>query len=251
MYDRTIRAAALQLLDDGHSLSSVATELGVSRAAIREWRDRGIEPVVRRRRPCWVCADDPLEAEASYAALLGYYLGDGYVSRQRSTYSLRVSCDARYPRVVEDVQQQVVAVRGPGPVGRVRAPGCIVVSAYWNHWPCVFPQHGPGRKHERRLVLAEWQRDVLGAHPADFLRGLFHSDGCRVNNWTSSRVGSNTRVYEYARWQFVNHSAEIREWCTVALDLLGIPWRRSNWKTISVSRRSGVAALDDLIGQKL
>ena len=36
----------------------------------------------------------------------------------------------------------------------------------------------------------------------------------------------------------------------MALDLAGIPWRRSNRKTISVSTRAGVARLDELIGRK-
>jgi hypothetical protein len=248
VYDKETREAALALLADGRSLSSVAAATGISRSTIRSWRESGIEPVTLR--PCWVCAGDPPSASPSYAALLGYYLGDGYVSRQRSTYSLRVSCDARYPGIVEDVEQLIRVVRGLGPVGRVTAPGCIVVCGYWNHWPCLLPQHGPGRKHERELALTEWQRRLVDAHPADFLRGLFHSDGCRVDNWATSRVGGTTRVYEYGRWQFVNHSEQIREWCTVALDALEIPWRASNWKTISVSRREGVAALDELIGRK-
>lgn len=239
----------MKMLADGCSLSSVAAELGIARSTLRSWRDSGIEPV--RRRPCFVCAGEPLPVPGAYAALLGYYLGDGYVSRQRSTYSLRVSCDAGYPGIVEDVGRLVAAVRGAGPVGHVRAPGCIVVVGYWSHWPCVFPQHGPGRKHERALTLTDWQREALRSHPADFLRGLFHSDGCRVANWTSHHVEGTTRIYEYARWQFVNHSEEIREWCTLALDVLGIPWRASNWKTISVSRRRGVEALDRLIGLKV
>jgi len=35
-----------------------------------------------------------------------------------------------------------------------------------------------------------------------------------------------------------------------ALDLVGVPWRQSSWKTISVSTRTGVARLDELIGPK-
>jgi len=52
--------------------------------------------------------------------------------------------------------------------------------------------------------MADWQWTIIREHPADFLRGLFHSDGCRA----------------------------------------------SNWKTISVSTRAGVARLDELIGLK-
>ena len=56
--------------------------------------------------------------------------------------------------------------------------------------------------------------------------------------------------YDYPRWQFTNHSAEIRGWCCEALDLVDIAWRQSNWKTISVSTRADVAQLDELIGPK-
>jgi hypothetical protein len=126
----------------------------------------------------------------------------------------------------------------------------VVVQNYWNHWPCLFPQHGRGRKHERSLTLADWQRETIESHPADFLRGLFHSDGCRVNNWATRQVAGEKRRYEYGRWQFVNESPEIMQWCGEALDLLEIPWRQTTRRTPSVSTRAGVASLDELIGLK-
>ena len=43
---------------------------------------------------------------------------------------------------------------------------------------------------------------------------------------------------------------EIQQWCCDALDLVDVPWRRSNQKTISVSTRAGVTRLDELIGPK-
>jgi hypothetical protein len=125
-----------------------------------------------------------------------------------------------------------------------------VVQAHWTHWTCLFPQHGPGRKHERPIVLEGWQREVVAAHPAAFLRGLFHSDGCRVRNWARRPVAGVPKRYDYPRWQFTNVSDDIRGLCCWALDLLDIPWRRSNAKTISVSRRAAVARLDELIGAK-
>jgi hypothetical protein len=196
--------------------------------------------------PAWRSASAP----EAYAALLGFYLGDGCVSRVRGTYSLRVSCDAQYGGIVDDVARLIEMVRGGGPVGRVTAPGCVVVCAYWNHWTCLLPQHGPGKKHQRNLVLQPWQAEIVVAHPAAFLRGLFHSDGCRTRNWTTRTVAGKRKRYDYGRWQFLNHSTDIQQWCTEALDALGIPWRRSSWHTISVSRREGVQRLDDLIGTK-
>ena len=129
-------------------------------------------------------------------------------------------------------------------------PGAVVSTVSWKHWPCLFPQHGPGRKHDRPIVLEDWQRDVVIAHPADFLRGLFHSDGCRANNWATRMVGGEKRRYDYPRWQFTNHSDDIRALCCWALDLVDVPWRRSGRWVVSVSRREAVARLDELIGPK-
>jgi hypothetical protein len=126
----------------------------------------------------------------------------------------------------------------------------VVVQSNWKHWPCLFPQHGPGRKHERPIVLEGWQRDLVEPFPAGFLRGLFHSDGSRVANWATREVAGVLKRYDYPRWQFTNHSSDIRALCCWALDLLDVPWRVSNWKTISVSRRAAVARLDELIGLK-
>ncbi len=98
--------------------------------------------------------------------------------------------------------------------------------------------------------MCDWQWALVREHPADFLRGLFHSDGCRVNNWATRPVAGVVKRYEYPRWQFTNCSAEIQQWCCDALDLVDVPWRRSNAKTISVSTRAGVARLDELIGRK-
>lgn len=239
----------MSLLEGGLSLNAVSKRTGVSRSTLRDWRDKGVAPRVRPPT-CFVCMPGLDVDRAAYARLLGYYLGDGCISRTRRSLSLRVSCDATYPGIVADVTDAILSVHIRGQVSHVTAPGTIVVQSWWNHWPCVFPQHGPGRKHERQLSLEPWQRDVVRDHPAELLRGLFHSDGCRVRNWATRPVGGVTKRYEYPRWQFVNHSADIRAWCTDALDLLDVPWRRSSWTTISVSTRAGVARLDELVGPK-
>lgn len=187
---------------------------------------------------------------SAYPLLLGYYLGDGCISTVQSTTYLRVSCDRRYPGIISDVTGAMQDVAPTATVNYLRPPGAVVVQKAWKHWPCLFPQHGPGRKHLRTLVLEDWQRDIVEAEPAAFLRGLFHSDGCRVRNWAQRKVAGQMKRYEYPRWQFVNYSPEIRRWCCEALDLVGVPWRLSNWHTVSVSTRAGVARLDGLIGLK-
>ena len=98
--------------------------------------------------------------------------------------------------------------------------------------------------------MTDWQREIVAAHPADFLRGLFHSDGCRVNNWATRMVAGKRKRYDYPRWQFVNESPDIMRWCGEALDLVDVPWRQTSRRTLSVSTRAGVARLDELIGRK-
>lgn len=188
-------------------------------------------------------------AAPAYAALLGYYLGDGCISTAPRAHVLRISCDAEYPQIIDDVTSCLAAVR-PGRVFLVRAEGCVVVQAGWKHWPCLFPQHGPGRKHERAIVLEAWQREVVRRHPAAFLRGRFHSDGSRVRNWARRPVAGELKRYDYPRWQFSNVSTDIQALCCWALDLVGVGWRQSSAQHISVSRRDDVARLDELIGLK-
>ena len=65
--------------------------------------------------------------------------------------------------------------------------GCTAVKSYSTHWTWLVPQRGAGRKHARKIALAEWQQDIVDTYPGPFLRGLFHSDGCRM---TTGRAGS-------------------------------------------------------------
>jgi hypothetical protein len=130
-------------------------------------------------------------------------------------------------------------VRAPG---RRQREGCIEVYSYWKHWSCVFPQHGPGRKHERHIRLVPWQEQIVERYPGAVLRGLLHSDGCRVLNRANG--------YVYPRHQFSNRSDDIRDIFCRACDLLGVDWKLSNAVTISVSTRSSVEKLDRIIGSK-
>ena len=135
-------------------------------------------------------------------------------------------------------------------VFRVPRIGCIEVKSWSKHWPCVFPQHGPGRKHERPIVLEQWQQKIVSAFPGDFARGLFHSDGCRFVNRVRRPLADGDRWYEYPRYMFTNESADIRALCGDTLDRMGVAWRYSRRNTISVARREAVARLDEFVGPK-
>lgn len=60
----------------------------------------------------------------------------------------------------------------------------------------------------------DWQIDIVKAHPQRLLRGLIHSNGCRVLN----RVNGTG----YPRYQFTNNSVDIREIFCDACDEFGV-----------------------------
>ncbi len=114
------------------------------------------------------------------------------------------------------------------------------------HRPCVLPQHGPGRKHERPIVLTTWQRDLVAEHPWPLIRALIHSDGCRANN----HVVTRGRAYSYPRYFFANESADILQILGTALDGVGVEWRFNRRHSISIARRSSVVLLEQHVGPK-
>jgi hypothetical protein len=190
----------------------------------------------------------------AYSYLLGLYLGDGCILiKPRGGAQLAIVCDAAYPDLIEDCWAALILVSLNPRVTRYSPPGqrCIRLISSWRRWPEVFPQHGPGRKHTRRIELAAWQREIVDRFPHELLQGLLHSDGCRTVNRFETRLPSG-RVAEYAypRWFFSNRSADIRELFCEYCERLGIRWTQSNPRNISVSHRRSVALLDSFVPLK-
>lgn len=119
---------------------------------------------------------------------------------------------------------------------------CFEVSAFSRSWPCLFPQHGSGLKHTRKIELVDWQQEIVNREPRALIRGLIHSDGCRCLNKSMGHV--------YPRYFFDNVSADILGIFCEACDQLGIAWRHPKERTISIARRESVALLDTFVGPK-
>ncbi|GAA2077216.1 hypothetical protein GCM10009801_33170 [Streptomyces albiaxialis] len=255
MYDLATRKRALALIAQGRSLNSVSREMGISRWSLKSWQQR-LHPAPSRGAPCWRCAGPPglPQDTAAYSYLLGLYLGDGCISRLARTYFLRIACADAWPGLIVECERAVKAVCPENSVFRIQRQGCVNVTAYHSHWPCLLPQHGPGRKHTRSIALEPWQRAIVGEHPWPFVRGLIHSDGCRITNWTTRTVAGQRKRYEYPRYFFTNRSDEILRLFTDTLDALGVECRsarhRKGGHNISVARRASVALMDLHVGPK-
>jgi len=156
--------------------------------------------------------------------------------------------DRSYPRVVRECADAMAAVMPTSKVAILQRPNeqTDEVNSYSKAWPCLVPQHGPGKKHLRKIELAAWQRPLVEDQPGWLLRGLMHSDGCRSVN----TVKHPAKTYVYPRYLFTNLSEDIKHLFCWACGLLGIEWRVMNAKTISIAKRESIALMDEFVGPK-
>jgi hypothetical protein len=183
---------ALRWVRWGLNDCEIARLTGISRRTILDGRHhdgRAGRAHSPRSTACPTCLGNAALDKNRYAYLLGLYLGDGMLSKHPRAYRLRIVLDLRYQRIIDECHDAIehVLLAKRMKVGRVRKIGCMEVTAYWQHWPCLFPQHAPGPKWQRQIRLTSWQQDIASAHPALLLRGLIHSDGSRDLNYVKGK----------------------------------------------------------------
>lgn len=226
--------------------------MGIPRRTISDWR-RGKCRSGRRNRGPRDCrcreVHDFLELHTPhYAYLLGMYLGDGCISdAHRGVFRMRIVLDASYPEIIAECCAALEAVF-PHKTAHAakRRTNCFEVSMYSKHWPCFFPQHGPGRKHLRPIRLADWQQEIVEANRKPFIRGLIHSDGTRII--ATERKGSYVR--RAPRYAFSNRSEDIKRLFCESCDAVGVRWTRPSDRQIAIYRKASVALLDEFVGPK-
>jgi hypothetical protein len=245
----------LDLAAMGLNQCEIARLTGIPRGTLASWV-RGNTPRSPEHgnpgKPCTGC-ESHLDLEENqfgpYSYLLGLYLGDGSISRhRRGVFRMRISLDRRYPGIVASGADAAQRVLPTTKVSVIPSPRYKLdeVSFYSKHLPCLFPQHGPGLKHDREIRLEDWQREITDRYPWCFLRGLIHSDGSRFKN---PAIHPN-RTYWYTRYEFSNRSADIRGLFTEHCGKVGVDCRQANRWNISVARRASVELMDRHIGPK-
>lgn len=221
--------------------SQIADIAAIPRSTVRGWLTT--PPRVRRQPPEPVLDLDALP-EKEYSYLLGFYLGDGCLSLgRRGVYRLRIKTDVRYPAIIAECVGAIQAVMPDNRVSVQQMPyRAVEIGCSSKRWPLLFPQHGPGPKHTRRIVLAPWQEEIVARHPRELIRGLIHSDGSRVLNRVDGK--------DYPRYFFTQVSDDIRRLFCAALRRVGVEYTWNNWKTVSIARAGSVALLDTFVGPK-
>ena len=258
MHNAKTVATVLKLHGEGLNNCEISRQTGVSRPTVRDWINGRLPHSYRSadspRRGCPRCGCDAHRFDRlgpDYVHLLGLYLGDGSIAEhRRAVYRLRITLDVRYPCIVRECEDVMRVVVPRNRVGRqLRTCNCYEVHAYSKSWPCLFPQHGAGLKHERRIILTRWQQQLAERWPEKLIRGMIQSDGCRFTN--TGRCG-----WRHPRYSFSNVSTDITSIFCSACDCLGLRWTAAFPKSesaavsIYVSRKADVAKLDQFVGPK-
>lgn len=242
------------LVRNGCTDREIAQRTNIPRRTISDWR-RGTgraQPESRRigdHHRCDKKHDYSQLPPLPYAYLLGLYLGDGCISAgRRGVWCMRVTLDAAYPGIIDECCAALEAIFPDKTAcrGRRRACNCVDISMWSKHWPCIFPQHGPGRKHLRPIRLGPWQEEIIAVNHESFVRGLIHSDGTRIV--ATERKGSYVR--RAPRYAFSNRSEEIKQLFCKSCDALGVNWTRPSDRQIAIYRKKSVARLDEFVGPK-
>jgi hypothetical protein len=147
-----------RLIGDGLSDRQIATLTGISQPIVRRGRHLEHPPGRRSHHFDWRVPD-----AYAYCYLLGCYLGDGTVAQwSRNGWELRLYCDQRYAEVMDEIRAAaILTFPDASPTTFVsRTAGSAVVRISHPGVAQAFPQHGPGRKHLRRIALTDWQIEL-------------------------------------------------------------------------------------------
>lgn len=261
MWDEKNVRRAIELHKSGKNNCQIAREMLISRGTIKDWisayKRSGNENIRKNRvdGTAKLCnylnnilnkqyVGGSNEEEKAYTYIFGLYLGDGYINKLKRTQKLRIFQFSEYRRLINECAK---ALKILFPNNKVRCAKdrryrCVNIIVHNNFLPNVFPQHGLGRKHNRKIVLEDWQKTVVSRWPKEFVRGLIDSDGCK---FYAKDKKSGTK---YLRFQFTNKSEDIKDLFCWACDLLGIKYnRRIGYKNVSVQTKDAVQAMDKFV----
>jgi hypothetical protein len=120
-----------------------------------------------------------------------------------------------------------------------------------SHLAYIFPQHGPGPKHRRRIRLEPWQQQIVDVAPWPFIRACIRTYGCSFLNRTNVQ---RDKPYEYLSYQFCNMSTDIVELflaqCHRVDVFTRVTRRRRRLWDVRINRRESVALMLENVGLK-
>jgi hypothetical protein len=241
--------------------SHIAEDLGIPRGTVKDCIKKfgsleNFDNYLDERKalgldnPVPIAIQNP-EWRKAYAYLLGTYLGDGCIDlmkNKKRVYRLRITQDKGYTGLISACEQAINIVLPKNRVFFASKQGCVDIIVCSIHLVQMFPQHGIGKKHDRKLTFEDWQWTIIDEFPLEVFRGLYHSDGSRAQNIVN---GTN-----YMRYMFTNKSVDLIELFKYVCDKIGVHWttKKAHYRlqsyNVYISRREDVAYLDEVVGAK-
>jgi hypothetical protein len=113
------------------------------------------------------------------AYIIGVAIGDGNLSNPNGrAVRLRVTCDLKYPKIIERISFAIKKLLPKNKVSIVRRPdSCCDISCYSNKWEDLLGWKAKsGPKYKQNILIPEWIKNNK-KYSIFCLRGLFETDG--------------------------------------------------------------------------
>lgn len=188
------------------------------------------------------------EKQKAYSFILAVYLCDGYIctnikKRFNGAPVIHFYNDSRYIKNTKEWADnlQILIPLSTIRIKKRKNSNCFIVKADSHYLIDLFPQHGTGKKHDRKLELADWQKKIVEKYPHEFIRGCIQSDGCIWFQKNDNRK----------RYEFTNVSEDIANFFLDALKLIGIEakkyWAKAGFYQVKSLRKAQEEILSKII----
>lgn len=136
------------------------------------------------------------------AYITGIAIGDGNISNPNGrAYRLRITCDIKYPKIIDTVRKNLAEVFPDNKVSSVsRSDNALDISVYSNKINGLFGWYlEKGKKNEQIIKIPSWietNEDFI----KNFIKGIFESDGSIYNDrgyLMANVVSYNKEVVDY------------------------------------------------------
>ena len=166
------------LRSQGWSLNKIAEHLRISQSTVRHHTKAMVCRVPTQKREyrrANMSDGEPLPPSVDLAYLTGVICGDGCISPMPRTHALTISCDARYPELIETYVNLVEKLLRRSPTVHAGNGGTYFeIRLYDKQLPLVLGL--PAGAKQQDYPIPEWIfTDLKYVRP--FIRGLIETDG--------------------------------------------------------------------------
>lgn len=116
---------------------------------------------------------------SDFAYIIGIAIGDGNISNPNGrAYRLRISCDAKYPKIIENVKSSLQKVFPKNKISIIpKKKTSFDISVYNKNINSIFGwKLENGKKYQQKIIIPDWINTDINFIKS-FIKGLFESDG--------------------------------------------------------------------------